>query len=147
MFKSWYERKESILDAPSSVRSTSHRLYLRSLFVAPAQLTLQGRVFLVRVLDLSLKGARVDCAGLPQNFSMGTSARLRLRLAPTMAIGMGVTIMRRQDRELGLRCDQIDLDSFTHLRELLERNASDPGLVQQDLVRLIGNSPALRRAA
>jgi hypothetical protein len=36
-----------------------------------------------------------------------------------------------------VRCDRIDLDSITHLRQLVERNADDPVVLDRDLAKLV----------
>jgi hypothetical protein len=40
--------------------------------------------------------------------------------------------------QLGLQCLHIDLDSVTHLRQLIERNSQDPTLLARELSVLVG---------
>jgi hypothetical protein len=37
------------------------------------------------------------------------------------------------DGQLSLSCTEIDLDSITHLRRLLELNLGDPDLIEREL--------------
>ena len=43
---------------------------------------------------------------------------------------------------VGLRCDNIDLDSITHLRRLVELNVGDHNILERDLASLINDEPA-----
>ncbi|OGO99219.1 MAG: hypothetical protein A2Z93_11100 [Curvibacter sp. GWA2_64_110] len=108
-------------------------------FHAPARLNLAGQMREVQLLDISLKGALVDM-GAALRCRVGTHGRLRLTLSPTTFIAMDVAVARVQGSQLGLQCTHIDLDSVTHLRQLIERNAQDPALLGRELAVLIGSA-------
>ncbi len=42
-----------------------------------------------------------------------------------------------EGRHVGLRCDEIDLESITALRRLIELNAADPALLERELGALV----------
>lgn len=42
---------------------------------------------------------------------------------------MQATVMHVEGRNIGLRCDEIDIDSITTLRRVIELNAADPVLL------------------
>jgi hypothetical protein len=143
MFKAWKKfstRPEpvEVIDAvPMLARSLAYRRFLRSVYQAPARLNLAGYMREVQVLDVSLKGAMVDMgAALP--CPVGVRGRLRLQLSPTTFIAMDVSVTRVQGSRLGLQCLHIDLDSVTHLRQLIERNSQDPTLLVRELSMLVG---------
>jgi hypothetical protein len=69
---------------------------------------------------------------------VGVRGRLRLLLSPTTFIAMDVAVTRVQGSQLGLQCLHIDLDSVTHLRQLIERNSQDPALLARELSVLVG---------
>jgi hypothetical protein len=50
---------------------------------------------------------------------------------------MSTTVTHVAGRRVGLRCDNIDIDSVTHLRRLVELNAGDPNLLDRELSALI----------
>lgn len=143
MFKTWKKfasRPEpvQVIDVvPVLDRSLAYRRFLRSVFQAPARLTLAGYMREVQVLDVSLKGALVDM-GVALPCPVGARGRLRLLLSPTTFIAMDVGITRVQGSQLGLQCLHIDLDSMTHLRQLIERNSQDPTLLVRELSVLVG---------
>lgn len=145
MFKTWKKfasRPEPIdvIDvAPVLDRSLAYRRFLRSVYQAPARLNLAGYMREVQVLDVSLKGALVDMgAALP--CPVGVRGRLRLQLSPTTYIAMDVAVTRVRGSQLGLKCLHIDLDSMTHLRQLMEHNAQDPALLGRELAVLVGSA-------
>ncbi|NDD14394.1 MAG: hypothetical protein EB072_17560 [Betaproteobacteria bacterium] len=76
---------------------------------------------------------------------IGTLGRLRLLLSPTTFIAMDIQVARVQGSRLGLQCTHIDLDSVTHLRQLIEHNAQDPALLGRELAVLIGSASGARR--
>ncbi|MFO6420356.1 PilZ domain-containing protein [Hylemonella sp. W303a] len=132
----------------------AYRRFLRSVFQAPARLTLSSGVLDVQVVDISLKGVLAELrvgagTALP---TQGGRGRLRLSLSATDYIAMDVAVARVQQVgpaaegfgtvwQVGLQCAHIDLDSVTHLRQLIERNMQDPALLGRELAVLIGYSP------
>lgn len=145
MFKIWkkpaarVEAVEPVDALPVLARSQGYRRFLRMVFQAPARLNLAGQLREVQLLDISLKGALVDM-GAALRCRVGTHGRLRLTLSPTTFIAMDVAVARVQGSQLGLQCIHIDLDSVTHLRQLIERNAQDPALLGRELAVLIGSA-------
>ncbi|MBI3531059.1 MAG: PilZ domain-containing protein [Burkholderiales bacterium] len=87
----------------------------------------------VEVLPVLDMGAALRCP-------VGTHGRLRLMLSSTTFIAMDIVVARVQGSQLGLQCTHIDLDSVTHLRQLIERNAQDPALLGRELAMLIGSA-------
>ncbi len=144
MFATWKkatrrpEPVEVIDVMPVLTRSLGYRRFLRSVFQAPARLNLAGHMREVQLLDLSLKGALVDL-GVALPCAVGTRGRLRLSLSPTTFIAMDIAVSRVQGSRLGLQCLHIDLDSVTHLRQLVEHNMQDPALLGRELAVLIGS--------
>lgn len=145
MFPSWKKPfartrvAEPAEAVPVLARSLGYRRFLRQVFQAPVRLNLAGQMREVQLLDVSLKGALVD-AGVALRCPVGTPGRLGLALSPTTIIVMGIEVARVQGNCLGLQCTHIDLDSVTHLRLLIERNAQDPALLGRELAVLIGSA-------
>lgn len=142
MFTAWKKPTPTPKVEQSSLQvlaPTAYRRFLRSSFLTSARLNMGGRFCDAQVLDLSLKGALVD-VGTTRYCEVGARGRLRLMLTPTIFIAMDVVVKRLQDSRLGLQCVHIDLDSVTHLRNLIERNALDPSMLARELYLLA--SPA-----
>lgn len=118
--------------------TTSHerRQFWRAHFHSPVQVALQGQVVEADLYDISLKGALIK---VPDQWrgKAGDSCQLRLKLGSDATISMNVTVTHVEGRRVGMRCEQIDLDSVTHLRRLVELNAGDPDLLDRELSALL----------
>ncbi len=118
--------------------NNERRHYSRIAFHTPAHLILSTQNIEVVVLDLSLKGALVR---LPANTDLesGTACTLRLRLDEMSShIRMETKVTHVQGLYAGLVCHNIDLDSVTHLRRLVELNLGDEKLLERELSALLG---------
>ncbi len=85
--------------------------------------------------DISLHGALIQRPAdwEPQT---GTLYRLDIQLNPDVTISMDVHVAHSSDDLIGLTCDDIDVDSITHLRRLVELNLGDAELVERELSAL-----------
>lgn len=57
---------------------------------------------------------------------------------------MDATVAHVDGRHIGLHCDRIDLDSITHLRQLVEFNAGDRNVLERDLAKLMAQDTSPR---
>ncbi|GAA3982604.1 PilZ domain-containing protein [Comamonas faecalis] len=115
--------------------SQERRHFVRVPFVAPALLSAATQELQVRVLDLSLKGALVQALG-PVQVTAGAHCQLMVPLGGDEHIGMAVEVAHLEGDTLGLHCLDIDLDSVTHLRRLIELQLGDAQLLERDLAQL-----------
>ena len=67
----------------------------------------------------------------------GEQCRLQVELSEDTPIYMQATVMHVEGRNIGLRCDEIDIDSITTLRRVIELNAADPVLLERELGALV----------
>lgn len=116
--------------------SLNRRQFWRAHFSSPVVLTLHGQASEAALQDISLKGALVEVpSGWPGRH--GDSCQLRLILAGDAAIDMSAAVAHVEGSRIGLRCENIDLDSITHLRRLVELNSGDPALLERELPALL----------
>lgn len=117
----------------------NRRQFTRIAFQTPARLFLKDGEQLVDVLDLSLKGALVR-PRQPMFAQVGSNAVLDVVLDDgETEIRMGVTVVHREGSgTYGLACHEIDLDSVTHLRRLVELNLGDEALLERQISLLSG---------
>ena len=127
------------------------RQYSRIAFHAPAQLIFSDTQYDVVVLDLSLKGALLKLSGdILLNFSsliprasdillkLDSHCVLRVTLSDMDdQINMQARVAHIEGKNVGIICLNIDLDSVTHLRRLVELNIGDPELLERELSALI----------
>jgi hypothetical protein len=117
----------------------NRRQFTRISFQTPARLCLTVGEYLVDVLDLSLKGALVR-PRQPMFVEIGSRAVLHVQLDDgETLIQMKVTVAHHEEGgTYGLACDEIDLDSVTHLRRLVELNLGDEALLDRQIGLLSG---------
>lgn len=116
--------------------SAERRQFWRAAFRSPVQFIDQTGIHSAELLDISLKGALMQ---MPPTWGgqMGDVGQVRLKLADDAAILMRGQVAHLEGQRLGLRCDNIDLDSITHLRRLVELNSGDPALLDRELQTLV----------
>ena len=115
------------------------RQHSRIAFHAPARLVVSARPVDCVVLDLSLKGALIQ---LPADAAIegGTTCSIEVMLNEAEdTIEMTGRVTHCAGRHVGIRCENIDLDSVTHLRRLVELNLGDPALLERELSALIAD--------
>ena len=112
--------------------STDRRQFRRAPFHSSVRLHGEDGIAPGELLDISLRGALVE---VPEGWAgrLGDACRLELPLSGDAAILMEVVVAHLADRQVGLRCQRIDVDSITHLRRLVELNAGDPDLLDREL--------------
>ncbi len=116
--------------------SHEHRAFWRAPFHAAVQLVDATGTWEGELLDICLKGAllnmSVDWPGV-----LGAKCQLRLDLGQGVTIMMRATVAHLEGTKMGLRCDNLSLDSITHLRRLVELNSGDPKLLERELSALL----------
>ncbi len=116
----------------------NRRQFSRVLFQADARMLLEGVPIPVRVIDISLHGALVRLGASVRPLP-GTPCVLELALGEgETAIRMKAEVAHGENDNLGLICREIDLDSMTHLRRLVELNLGDESLLDRELGALCG---------
>lgn len=121
------------------MHTPEHRQFSRVGFHGDARLSIDDREASCQVLDLSLKGALLQLHG-PLDLHTGERCLLELTLDDgAVVVRMEGDIAHREDARVGLVCREIDLDSITHLRRLLELNLGDAELLHREFSALIAD--------
>lgn len=89
-----------------------------------------------KLVDLSLKGALVERV-TPWGERAGEPCSLVVQLADDEAIRMTGEIAHVEGGRLGLHCRDIDLDSITSLRRLIELNLGDEALLNREISAML----------
>lgn len=114
----------------------NRRKFSRIAFQAEASLFLPDGECVVEVLDISLKGALIH-PNANMYVKIGTQGTLKIRLDHVgTSIRMDVTVVHHMANYYGLACREIDLDSVTHLRRLVELNLGDEALAEREFALL-----------
>jgi hypothetical protein len=116
---------------------TQRRRFARIRFHGPARLLTEGRDSACEVLDLCLKGALL--ATPPElRPTAGAPCRLTVPLDDEgTELRMSGEVAHLEDGHIGMVCRNIDLESLTHLRRLVELNLGDDALLHREFAALI----------
>ncbi|SFB86907.1 PilZ domain-containing protein [Pseudoalteromonas denitrificans] len=109
------------------------RHFTRIIFSTPVHLSDMGKVWSTELIDLSLKGALVK---KPKEWKDNEikSLLLTFTLAQSdIELTMNTSVVHEKEQYLGLLCEQIDIDSATHLKRLIELNVGDDALLNREL--------------
>ena len=110
--------------------------FRRIIFDAPAHIETVNGTYHTNLLDISLKGA---LATAPQAWrpEVGEAVVLKVMLDEgERIITMKATCAHVEEGSLGMLCEEIDMESISLLRRLVELNISDETLLQRELKAL-----------
>ncbi|MDR2637088.1 MAG: PilZ domain-containing protein [Zoogloeaceae bacterium] len=131
---------------------TERRHFSRIHFNTLAELSFAASTYSVEIIDLSLKGALVRAVDPVSSFSPLLSEDMSCTLAVNLeeeegkddpmegGIFMEARVARIQGQEIGLRCVEIDLDSITLLRRVVELNLGNEDALFRELEYLANES-------
>ncbi len=115
---------------------TERRRFTRIPFDAECELHSPNGSAVVQLIDISLRGALVEAAhGLP--IQEGEKASLHLYLANDILITIPAALTHIEAPYYGFTAEEMDIDSITHLRRLVELNLGDESLLERELEQLI----------
>ncbi len=112
------------------------RHFQRIFYNAEAQLIGEGIDVSCKILDISLKGCLLELAE-PWSATATTPFTLNLNLSDELHISMPLIFTHGSGKQIGCKCEQIDIDSMTNLRRLVELNLGDMEMLNRDLSALI----------
>ena len=111
------------------------RHFSRVPFKLESTLTVGQTSFDTMVIDISLKGALIT---KPEEWSPddGQDILLVMKLADSdILMQMQSEVAHEHEDKLGLRFVEIDVDSLSHLRRLLELNLGDAALINKEVTK------------
>jgi len=115
---------------------SNRRRFHRILFDTPASIISEGKTYLCNIVDISLKGALISQPA-EWDRSVGDTVKLEIKLSNYEAqIIMQGEVAHIENDHVGIQCNQIDIDSISHLRRLAELNLGDAELVERELAAL-----------
>jgi hypothetical protein len=122
---------------PMTPSRDERRRFSRIAFHRPAELDLRSHRIGCELVDVSLKGALVE---VPAGASVAPGARCSLAIhldAGGAAIRMEGEVAHVQGDLVGVKCDEIDLESIAHLRRLVELNLGNDDVLHRALAALV----------
>ncbi len=117
---------------PSDERRRFHRI----LFDAHTRIEADGQTLETQLIDISLKGA---LAQMPDHWQPDPGQPVLLHVILDEGgteITMHALCAHVEADRIGFLCDEIDMDSISRLKRLVEWNIGDEELLQRDLAAL-----------
>jgi hypothetical protein len=109
------------------------RVFTRIPFQTKARLDTFPGSHICTLVDISLKGALVE-REIPWGARSGDRCSLLVELGEqALSIQMAGEIVHVHGTHLGIRCIEIDLESITNLRRLIELNMGDEEALNREL--------------
>jgi len=113
------------------------RKYERVILEKEVELYDEENSWQVRLVDISLKGLLVETPpGLAVEQGDKFTIKLPLESVNDEAITMDVRVAHVEEDKAGFSWETIDVESFTHLRQLIKYNLGDPREVERELKTL-----------
>jgi hypothetical protein len=111
------------------------RHFHRVFYNAKANLSSNEQNWDCDVLDLSLNGCLLRFPS-PWQESSDNIYTLRLRLSDALDIKMELKIAHLLENKVGFKCEQMDIDSITQLRRIVELNVGNSEILESALASL-----------
>ncbi len=115
------------------------RHFTRIEFDASATLVIGDQQYPIQLQDLSLNGAMIS---RPEQLILTNDTPVTLLIllcdGETEVIMSG-HIAHQEDSRMGIMCDNIDVDSASHLRRIVELNAANNFLLDREFEALIAS--------
>ena len=114
--------------------SDERRNFTRVLFHVFAEINYQGVVVTGQVTDLSLKGLFLNTDRI---MAIGENVEMKLWLAatnPPLEFHLRADVARVAPGGIGLKISEADVQSFTHLRNIVAMQVDDPDHVLDELL-------------
>lgn len=109
-------------------------------FKTTARLTFDQQILTCTVIDLSIRGVLVTLEQPAPGLDVGAPCTLDLFLGDEdehIRMKARLAHIEGEGLQLGLHCVEIDLDSVTTLRRLVELNLTDPEALERNLGALL----------
>lgn len=112
------------------------RRFTRINFDAECEVHYSGGAIVMQLIDISLRGVLLQFHH-PLPLDIGGEAEINIYLANDVLIRMKTQLNYAEPPNYGFFVTEIDLDSMSHLRRLLELNLGDEGLLERELEQMV----------
>ncbi|MCF7971724.1 MAG: PilZ domain-containing protein [Methylococcaceae bacterium] len=117
-------------------RNNEQRHFHRIFYNSQVTLSHESTQWPCELIDISLHGCLLRFNKAWEQSNLETLYTLTLVLSEAVSITMSVSVSHVIDKEVGFKCEHIDLDSISTLRRLVELNLGDNKLLERDLIAL-----------
>jgi len=118
------------------MENPERRKYTRIPFDSYAQILCPAGAFDSEIIDISLKGVLLK---RPKELTLDAGDPVQVVIHgsnDSFTISIAATLEHLEESALGLQYTEIDIDSATHLRRLMELNLGDTTLLNREIAQL-----------
>jgi hypothetical protein len=117
------------------------REFRRVQYDVQAVLEYAGETFPSDLIDLSLKGVLISTAASPRK-GAAVNVRFTVPQGDKEEVCCPGTVVRADQRGLGIVFDEVGLESFSWIREIVAANSNDPDAVHREFEQWLQNRTA-----
>ena len=113
------------------------RNFSRIAFDSPVTLKQTDKSWRSSLIDISLKGVLIQ---RPEGWDESADDQYKLEISLNegdVEIDMDVKLAHSEDGHMGFHCEQIDVDSITQLKRLVELNLGDETLLNREISNML----------
>lgn len=112
------------------------RQFSRVILDWPVELTVNGNNYLAMLIDLSFRGALLNCENL--TLDQETSVHLQIHIPQSqLDLALKAHVIRSMGSIYALKIDAMDLESMSELRRVIELNLGNDSLLQREMEQLL----------
>lgn len=129
-------RNTNINDRMVEVSEMDKRNFLRTKYTSRALLEINGEVISGELVNISLNGAMIKSRDTDK-FKVDDKIGIQMFITnygTAVKIDSQGVVVRVAENELGIRFETMDLDSFTHLRNVIAYNTGEYDKIMEELV-------------
>lgn len=115
------------------------RRFSRIDFDARVELAQSDQHWQAQLLDISLKGLLLAKMG-PYHIHPNMPLLVKIILSDQTCIAMTTQVVHQTLEQMRLACTNIDIDSVSHLRRLIELNLGDAAAAERELSELLSDN-------
>ncbi|MGB0466282.1 MAG: PilZ domain-containing protein [Pontibacterium sp.] len=115
--------------------SAERRRFTRVNFDAQTTILHQGSSYNVQLADISFKGLLIT-SDTPLPIASGDHCLIQLQLGDQL-LSMPAQLTHNESDHYGFKIGNLDIDTITHLRRLVELNLGDESLFERELEQLL----------
>ena len=112
------------------------RQFHRIFYNAKASLEANNKTWDCEIIDLCLNGCLLHFT-TPWQQNLDDIFTLKLTLSEDTEIKMDLKQAHAEANNVGFKCEQIDIDSISQLRRMVELNLGDSEILERDLSSLV----------
>ena len=126
-------------DLPNEKSPSERRKFQRIDFNTPVRISQGDLLWEAELKDISFKGALASKPDSWQDAELQKPFIIDVLLDEENHIQFVGTIKHEETDTLGFHCENMDLDSASTLRRLVELNLGDPALLERELAGLVSS--------